>query len=495
MFPQIRILLTLLLFILLSGCAATYQPRTSIQQPEKELARQIFQQINIPELKTAVVGIMVQSAETGEILFSHNANTLMMPASNEKILTSAAALLNLGPDFRYETKIFTNGSIDSGILKGDLIIIGSGDPSISYRLCKKENPCLVFSPWADSLRGLGIEKIEGDIIGIDDIFDDQPIGYGWTVDNLPYSYAAEVGGLMYHENFTTITIEADSAGDSINIAISPEFEFLDIVSKVSIDSELTKLDFDRPPFSNKIIISGNISPGDKIRQRMSVHNPTLFFVSALKRELINSGIEVSGDVLDGDDIDDAERLKPGTELFSHFSIPLEEILKILMKESQNLYAESLIKLLGHHFGEGGSFASGEKVLKRTLLRLGLEENYYGFKDGSGLSRYNYVSPAYLVKIFRRMHFHPLGDIYRDCLPIAGVDGTIGYRLKGTVAEGKIFAKTGTISNVRCLSGYAETADCETLIFSTMFNNFLCSVQVVLDVQDQICMLLSSFSRN
>ncbi|MDW7679941.1 MAG: D-alanyl-D-alanine carboxypeptidase/D-alanyl-D-alanine-endopeptidase, partial [bacterium] len=418
----------------------------------------------------------------------------MMPASNEKILTSAAALLNLGPDFRYETKIFTNGSIDSGILKGDLIVIGSGDPAISYRLCENENLCPVFSPWADSLRMLGIEKIEGDIIGIDDIFDDQPIGYGWTVDNLPYAYAAEVGGLMYNENFTTITIEADSIDDNINIAISPEFEFLDIVSKVSIDSELTELEFDRPPFSNKIIISGSIAPGDKIRQRMSVHNPTLFFVSALKQELIKSGIEISGDVLDGDDIDDADKLKPETELFPHFSPPLKEILKILMKESQNLYAESLIKLLGYHFDDGGSFSSGEKVLKRTLLKLGLDENYYGFKDGSGLSRYNYVSPAYLVKIFRRMHFHQLGEIYRDFLPIAGVDGTIGYRLKGTVAEGKIFAKTGTISNVRCLSGYAETADGETLIFSTMFNNFLCSVQVVLDVQDQICMLLSSFSR-
>ena len=116
-------------------------------------------------------------------------------------------------------------------------------------------------------------------------------------------------------------------------------------------------------------------------------------------------------------------------------------------------------------------------------------------DGSGLCRYDYISPAHLVTILRRMYFHPYGEIWRNCLPIAGVDGTIGYRLKGTVAQGKITAKTGTISNVRCLSGYATTKDGETLVFSTMFNNFLCSVQVVMDVQDQICMLLTSFSRD
>ena len=154
----------------------------------------------------------------------------------------------------------------------------------------------------------------------------------------------------------------------------------------------------------------------------------------------------------------------------------------------------MVKLLGHHFGKEGSFDEGAKIVKQTLRRFGLEENSYSFMDGSGLCRYNYISPAHLVKILRNMYYHRYGEIYREMLPIAAVDGTIDYRMKGTVAQNNIFAKTGTISNVRCLSGYATTRDGETLIFSTMFNNFLCSVNVVMAVQDQICMLLSSFSR-
>jgi len=169
--------------VLLGSCAGTYQPGYYFS-PIQNLAQQIDRQIASPELETALVGIMVQSAATGEILYQHNANTLMMPASNEKIVTSAAALVRLGPDFRYQTQIYTNGTIENGILNGDLIIKASGDPIFAYRFCSDPQGCFVFKDWADSLRAKGITSIRGDIIGIDDIFDDEPIGYGWTVNNL-----------------------------------------------------------------------------------------------------------------------------------------------------------------------------------------------------------------------------------------------------------------------------------------------------------------------
>jgi len=239
---------------------------------------------------------------------------------------------------------------------------------------------------------------------------------------------------------------------------------------------------------------GKIQPGKDYVEKVSIHDPTLYFLHALKWELVLQGIDVYGQVKDADFLPDSAKLFQGKFLFTHTSPPFHEVLTVLMKKSQNLYAESMVKLLGFHFGNEGSFQEGKQVVKQTLERFGLERDSYSFMDGSGLCRYNFISPTHLVKIFRNMYYHRYGKIYRKILPIAGVDGTIDYRMKGTVAEGKINAKTGTISNVRCLSGYATTKDGETLAFSTMFNNFLCSVNVVMDIQDRICTLLTSFSR-
>ena len=482
-----------ILLLLITGCATTYQPKFKLTASE-QLASQIERQISIPELETALVGIMVQSAETGKIIYQHNANTLMMPASNEKIPTSVTALLKFGAEFKYCTKIYTNGSVEKGILKGDLIIVGSGDPTISCRFRENSDSCLVFQSWADSLKSKGINRIEGDIVGVDDVFDDELIGYGWTVDNLPYSYAAQISGLSFNENYSTVRIESDSSTGNINILVFPDYNYLQIGSQLIFSDEETNISVKRILNTNQVIITGTIKPGDKYTQNVSIHNPTRYFGCALKNEFQRLGIEVTGNIFDADELSDEKKLSENKLLFIHSSIPMKEVLKILMKESQNFYAESLVKLLGSHYGKSGSFQEGEEIVKQTLKRFGLEESSYAFMDGSGLCRYDYISPAHLVKILRRMYFHPYGKVWRDCLPIAGVDGTIGYRLKGTVAQGKISAKTGTISNVRCLSGYATTKDGEILVFSTMFNNFLCSVQVVMDVQDQICMLLTSFSK-
>lgn len=486
--------LLLIAALLLSNCAGTYQQRP-ILSPEENLARQIDLQITTPELETALVGITVQSAKTGEILYQHNANTLMLPASNEKIPTSAAAIVKLGPDFRYQTSVYTTGKIEAGILKGDLIIVASGDPTLSYQFCEDRANCFIFQAWADSLHSKGIHAMDGNIIGIDDVFDDESIGYGWTMNNLSYGYSAPIGGFMYNENTARIIIEADSLGEYGTIKVTPDPGYFTLEPDIEINPDETSLLIDRIPATNRIRIVGKIQPGDRYIENISIHDPTLHFLSALKWELVLMGIPVYGQPIDADFLVKKEKLSQKKLLFTHTSIPFKDVLTILMKESQNLYAESLVKLLGHHFGKEGSFEEGAKIVKQTLRRFGLEDDSYSFMDGSGLCRYNYISPAQLAKILRNMYYHRYGEIYRNTLPIAGVDGTIDYRMKGTVAQNNIFAKTGTISNVRCLSGYAITKDGETLVFSTMFNNFLCSVNVVMDVQDRICMLLSSFSRN
>lgn len=492
MLRRIRTFLILFASFLLMSCAATLKQAAKPKMNER-LADAIDKIIDIPELSNAMVGIMVQSLETGEILYEKNAHTVFMPASNEKIPTSVAALLNFGPDFQYATEIATNGTIQDSVLLGDLIVIGSGDPTIGYRFCEQEDSCFAFASWIDSLKKKGIKKIAGNIIGIDDVFDDEFIGYGWTVDNLPYSYSAEIGGLIFNENYATVKVFYDSTSKKIVTHIFPDIGYLRIKNNCLL-GEKTDVEFNRYYLSNELELKGTISPARAWRRNVSVHNPTLYFVTALKKELEKQHIMVEGESLDGDEVPELKNDSLMTPLFVHYSDSLKNILRILLKESQNLYAESLVKLLGHHFGETGSFAEGKKVIQNTLQRFGLQAEGFQYMDGSGLSRYNYISPAYLVKILRHIYFHPFGEVFRQCLPIAGVDGTIGYRMKGTAAQGRIFAKTGTISNVRCLSGYAFTKDGEPLVFSTMFNNFLCPVHVVLDVQDQLCILLSSLNR-
>jgi len=491
---KFRFIPLLLTILFLNNCAGTYQPKTIFFSEEK-LARQIDLQISTPELQTALIGIMVQSLESGEILYQYNANTLMMPASNEKIPTSAAALIKLGPDFEYSTRVYMTGTIENGALKGDLVVVGSGDPTFSYRFHKAPDTSFIFQAWADSLRSKGINEIEGNIIGVDDVFDDEFIGYGWKVNNLSYAYSAQIGGLMYNENMARVIINADSSGEYVSIKVSPDPGYLQIAPDLEINPGETNILVERILETNRIRITGKIQPGKCYIETVSIHDPTLYFLSGLKWELVLLGINIYGQLIDADFLSDEKKLSEKKLLFTHSSPPFHEVLTVLMKESQNLYAESMVKLLGHHFGKEGSFREGARIVKQTLKRFGLEEDSYSYMDGSGLCRYNYISPAQLVKILRNMHYHPYGEVFRIILPVAGVDGTIGYRMKRTVAEGKTNAKTGTLSNVRCLSGYATTKDGETLVFSTMFNNFLCSVDVVMDVQDCICMLLTSFSRN
>jgi len=479
--------------LIINNCVGTYQQRP-ILAPEEKLARQIDLQIAEPELQTALVGVMVQSAETGEIIYQRNANTLMLPASNEKIVTSIAALLKLGPGFQYKTEIYTTGQVEDGVLNGDLVIAGSGDPTFSYRFCEENARCFVFQSWADSLHARGIHTINGNIIGIDDVFDDEFIGYGWSANNLSYAYSAQIGGLMFNENKAQLILNADSSGEYLNISVIPDLGYLKLQPDLEINADKTEISVDRRLETNLIRIKGKIQPGFQTKENLSIHDPTQYFLAGLKWELIRQGIKIYGDPIDADLVAGREKLSGKKPLFTYTSPPFKDVLKILMKESQNLYAESLVKLLGNKFGNEGSFAEGEKVVKETLQRFGLDANSYSYMDGSGLCRYNYISPALIVKLLRNMHYHPYGEVFRQSLPIAGVDGTIRSRMKGTVAQNNIFAKTGTISNARCLSGYATTKDGETLVFSTMFNNFICSVNVVMDIQDRICMLLTAFSR-
>jgi len=488
------IIILSIVMVLLSACSylnLKYQPA-----PIDRLTKEIDQYFESNEFAHSNWGVLIQSAKTGEIIYSRNSQKLFMPASNEKIPVCSASLINFGPDFKFSSEIYTDGKIENNTLKGNLIIFAGGDPTIGYQ----EDGKLLFDKWAEELKSKGFTKIEGNIIGNDNIFDDEFLGRGWSWDYLSDWYAAEISPFIFYENtFKVRCSPADEIGKPCNLEIKPNTNFISIINKtktVEKGQGRRNISFNRAPNTNIIEISGDVDIGSRpFSDYGTIHNPTLYFLTVLKETFEKNGIIITGNVFDNDDIDSNPAKKNLTLLLKQESPELKEILRTLMKKSQNLYSEALVKLLGYYYGKEGSFSEGRKVIQDTLTSCGLDPNNYVMADGSGVCRYDFISPDYIVKIFKYMYHHKYFKEFYDSLPIAGVDGTIKYRMRGTSAEGNIRAKTGTIENVRALSGYATTKDGETIIFSMIVNNYITKVESAEYIQDRVCELLTSFSRN
>ncbi len=418
-----------------------------------------------------------------------------MPASNQKILTSAAALMTLGPDFKFVTRVFRNGSVTDGVLQGDLIVQGQGDPTFYTKFYNDSTD--PFRNWAKKLSDAGIKRIEGRVIGDDDHFEDASFGHGWSLNYLDTWYAVETGALQFNENYLDLRIAPPAtANGKVEITPNVASNYYQIVDQTRLSAtEPNSVRISRPFGSNVITVSGVVKAGTPPFERSpSIGNPTLFFATVLREVLISEGIQVTGEAVDCDTLENwSFRPENSTLLVSHDSPPLSEILRGLMKRSQNLYAETLVKTLGLESTGLGSFAAGKAVVQDRLEEMGIDSATYAFMDGSGLTRYNFVSPRQLVTILEHMRESEHGKLWKSLLPIGGVDGTLRNRMKGTAAAGKVLAKTGTISNVRCLSGYVTTADGEELVFSFMLNGHLLSSRNADAVTDKVLSLLAEYS--
>jgi D-alanyl-D-alanine carboxypeptidase/D-alanyl-D-alanine-endopeptidase (penicillin-binding protein 4) len=461
-----------------------------------------------PAFGNAHWGVMVQSLETGEMIYRRNAEKLFMPASNNKLLTAAVALARLGPDYRYRTLVATNGSVDEdGVLAGDLVIVGGGDPAISERFYD-DDPTAPFRDWADSLKALGVTRIAGDLIGDDNLYDDVHLGPGWSWDYLDDYYAAEIGALLYNEGAVTYKImPGDSAGAPARVLVLPPTDYLSVDFDVVTvaDSSLhfpergplpgTSIRSERRPFTNQARIWGTIWTGrDTVTRYIAAHDPTLFFVSVLKEVLEDEGIEVAGRPTDIDSLTAEMPDDSLTTLFVHQSPPLGEIVVPFLKRSQNQIGEMLLRHVGAEDSDLGSVGAGRRAVQATLSGWGITESSYIYVDGSGLSRYNYVSPDAIVRLLRVIYRRPEFDTFYEALPIAGVDGTIESRMVGTRAADNARAKTGYIANSRALSGYVTTLDGEVLAFSMIANNFDESIDAAEYLQDLAVERLANFTR-
>ena len=432
--------------------------------------------MSAPLLARSHWSILVKSLDNNDVLFEHNSRKLAMPASNMKLFTMAAAAARLGWDYRFRTTLQSAAPIVNGVLAGDLIVRGSGDPSIGSR---DGVDAKTFDEWAAQLRGVGITAIDGRIIGDDDAFDDEEIGFGWSWDDLGYAYAAPVGALTFNESLVTITARpGPSAGTPAVLEATPGEHGLEILNRATTSDagKPATLDLRRARGTRLLEVVGTV-PLAAERPAIvnaSVENPTLFFARSLRRALIARGIPVGGAAVDADELaadDPARTSSPLRVLATHDSAPLSEIGRTFLKISQNLYGELLVKRLGAD-AEAGTTARGQQAIRETLDGWGLPRDSYVLADGSGLSRMNFVSAEALVDILEHVHADPAHrQTFMHALPVGGEDGTLRNRLKAAWTMGQVRAKTGSLTSARALSGFVTNRRGETLVFAIVANNF------------------------
>jgi D-alanyl-D-alanine carboxypeptidase/D-alanyl-D-alanine-endopeptidase (penicillin-binding protein 4) len=392
--------------------------------------------IGDPMFRSANWGVLVVDPRNGDTLYSHNAGKLFMPASNEKILTGATALTQLGPDFRFVTRFASNGPQRDSTLDGDLIVIGRGDPTFSDSM-RAGDYRNAFRDMADSLARRGIRRIHGSLRRAGDAFPDSTYGFGWQVDDLRTPSGAVIDELFVNEGLLP--------GKRVR------------------------------------------ANGDTVSAPTIIRDPAAAFLDAFAAALAERHITLDGPV-DGKTILADSALIP---LFQLRSAPLSAILTRMAKPSQNQIAEILFKTLALEKTGVGTADSGRRVVERQLLAWGALPDGFAVRDGSGMSRHDYVTPETIVRVLDAMRQSHDFPVWYDALPIAGVDGTISARMKGTPAEKNVHAKTGTVDKARSLSGYVTTADGRILLFSFLCNNFSVPNREVERVQDAILVLLAS----
>ncbi len=456
----------------LSAVAEEQAPAT----PTGQLRSELDKLFGAAAFDRMLWGIEVQSLTTGEVLYQMNPTKLVMPASNMKVVTLAAAAERLGWDYTFETRLLAAGPIERGVLKGDLVVVGSGDPTINGRA---GNLTAVFEDWAARLRESGISAIDGRIVADDRAFDTESLGAGWSWDYLVYGYAAPVTALQFNENVAEVVVRPGATvGSPAVISVRQDGSGLSVVNHVTTSpaGERPSIALRRMAGSDRVDASGTVPLGAAETARtVAVDDPARFFAQALRAVLVKSGIRVRDQGVAIRTLDTVPDLSLATTLLTRRSVPLSEIAKVLMKVSQNLYAETLIKTLGMQAGEG-SIEAGDKVVQEVLDSWGVEPGSYVLVDGSGLSRYNYLTADTLVRVLRHIYLDPRHrGPFVEALPVGGIAGTDGgtlaRRFVGTRAAGNVHAKTGSIANVRALSGFVQSADGEPLVFSIVANNF------------------------
>lgn len=467
----------------------TPAPGAAVQAPSSdewavaELRGALSELLGTPRWRDARWGALVVSLDTGDTLYAQLADSALAPASNLKLLTGAAALRTLGPEYRYRTYVLSDGRVRDGVLHGDLVIYGTGDPGISARFFSSRTE--VFDELVRQLREAGVTAVTGDLVGDASYFPGPKRPAEWDPRDLNDYYGAAVSALSYNENVVSVRVQAArTAGSPPIVGTIPDHSGLHFVNEATTVQGRARrrviIIRDHP--EDPVRLHGQISVrGRDVYRQLTIPDPERFFVSSFRAALERGGVELRGN--------DRIVETPGASLLTrtpvsaplrrrgearvrvlarHTSPPLGAYLEVVLKESHNLYAELVYRTLGRVREGAGSPEASARAVRSALAELRVPTDGLVQIDGSGLAEASRVSPATFVETLARMAESPLWPQFWHALPEVGVGRDL-RRMMRTPADGNLRAKTGTIEGVSALSGLVRSADGERLAFSLLLN--------------------------
>ncbi len=441
-------------------------------------------------------GLLIVDGATGETLYQKNADKYFVPASNMKLLTTALALDTLGPDYRFRTTIETNGAISAdGRLSGDLILVGRGDPNLSNRkfpFDTKEEfdgpPEKALAELADGVIARGVREISGDVVGDDSYFPRERYPDGWEIDDTVWEYGAAISAIVVDDSTVTLTLTpGDKAGDPVLAVIEPAEQEFVVQNQVTTVGAREKPDLrlTREPGAGTVVVTGTL-PAKSAPHKLvlAIQEPAQHAATLLAKLLQERGVKLAGKARAQHEPDPAEAAR--TVLSEHLSIRLADAVKLVNKISQNLHAEVLLRTAARQSGRWSDPDDLLKFPQQFYAKAGIAPDDVVQADGSGLSRHDLVTPRAFVTLLQYAQKQTWFPAYYDSLPVAGVDGTLNERMKDSGIAGRIHAKTGSVSHVRTLTGFADTAGGRRLIFSFLSNNQSVKDHEVHDALDGLC---------
>jgi len=459
-----------------------------------------------PVARTSFWGVRIVDLEQNRVVFERNGNRLFLPASNAKLFTTALALVRLGPDYRFQTRVLADrtpgedGSVES------LRLVGGGDPNLSGRAIPYRrdaapgDPLAAIEDLAAQVAAHGVRSVTADIVGDDTGYVWQPYADGWSIDDPVWDYGAAVSALSINDNTLSIRVlPGGQESDPARIILTPPVEYYEIDNRVRTGAGERKVMLERLPGTRLLQIWGVLPPKDPgDTEVLGIDDPALYAASAFRDALARRGIAIRGEAravhLFPNQVADLKNgsapvPEPGVEVARRDSAPLVEDLRITDKVSQNLHAEMALLAVAKARRHIGSREAGIAEQQAFLDEVGIDRGSYTFADGSGLSRLDLVTPAAVVRLLAHMYQSAERDAWVSLLPVAGQDGTLHARFVDTTVAGRIFAKTGSLSHVAALSGYARRRNGKLLAFSILVNNYNGPAADVRAAIDRVCAIM------